>query len=102
MKIILQPNVLLIPYLKKIEIDFISTIYSRVFNDQDNEFDKNNLTILDGNTVNRNPTIDFEISNKNFLTDELNKNILLRYNPTLQNFLKMMIIILPKTIESKS
>ena len=64
MKIMLQPNHILIPYLKAIGIDLISTIYSRVFNDQDNEFDKNNLTNLDGNTVIRNPIIAIDVSNK--------------------------------------
>ena len=39
---------------------------SSVFNDQDNEFDKNKLTNLDSITVNRNPSSDNELSsNKN-------------------------------------
>ena len=37
---------------------------SSVFNDQDNEFNNNKLTNLDGVTVNRFPTSDNEIANK--------------------------------------
>ena len=38
-----------------------------VFNDQDNEFDNNNWTKLDKFTVNRNPTLDNELSKGNML-----------------------------------
>ena len=37
---------------------------SSVFNDQDNEFDNNKLTSLDSVTVNREPSLDNEVSNK--------------------------------------
>ena len=37
---------------------------SSVFNDQDNEFDNNKLTNLDSITVNRDPNLDNELSNK--------------------------------------
>ena len=37
---------------------------SRVFNDQDNEFDNNRPKNLDSITVNRNPTLDDKLSNK--------------------------------------
>ena len=40
---------------------------SSVFNDQDNEFDNNKLTNLDSTTVNRNPSLDNELANKNIL-----------------------------------
>ena len=56
----------------------------RVFNDQDNEFDQSNLTNLDSNTVNRNLTLDEEVSKQN-VDDGLDKNINLRFNQTLQN-----------------
>ena len=44
---------------------------SSVFIDQDNEFDNIKLTKLDSVTVNRNPSSDNEIVNKNYLDDEL-------------------------------
>ena len=46
---------------------------SSVFNDQDNEFDNNKLTILDSVTVNGNPNLDNELANKKYIDDELDK-----------------------------
>ena len=62
---------------------------SSVFNDQDNEFDKNKLTNLASITVNRNPNLDNELANKKYIDDELGKNTVLRFNQTLQNYLKV-------------
>ena len=46
---------------------------SSVFNDRNNEFDKNNITNLDSITVNRDPTSDNELSNKKYIDYELDK-----------------------------
>ena len=64
---------------------------SSVFNDQDNEFDKNKLTKLDSITVNRDPKLDNELANKKYIDDELDKNTVLRFNQTLQNYLKVSV-----------
>ena len=64
---------------------------SSVFNDQDNEFDNNKLTNSDSVTVSRNPTSDNELANKNHIDDELDKNTVLRYFQTLQNYLKVSV-----------
>ena len=64
---------------------------SSVFNDQDNEFDNNKLTNLDSVTVNRNPNLDNEPANKKYIDDELDKNTVLRFNQTLQNYLKVSV-----------
>ena len=64
---------------------------SPVFNDQDNEFDNNKLTNLDSVTVNRNPNLDNELANKKYIDDELDKNTVLRFNQTLQNYLKVSV-----------
>ena len=64
---------------------------SSVFNDQDNEFDNNKLTNLDSVTVNRNPNLDNELANKKYIDDELDKNTVLRFNQTLQNYLKVYV-----------
>ena len=64
---------------------------SSVFNDQDNEFDGNKLTNLIGVTVNRSPISDNELSNKKYIDDELDKNTILRFNQTLQNYLKVSV-----------
>ena len=60
---------------------------SSVFNHQDNEFDNNKLANLDSVSVNRNPNLDNELFNKKHLDDELDKNTVLRFNQTLQNYL---------------
>ena len=44
---------------------------SSVFNDQDSDFDKNNSTNLDSVTVDRNPTLDNEVSNKKYEDDSI-------------------------------
>ena len=64
---------------------------SSVFNNQDNEFDNNKLTNLDSVTVNRNPNLDNELANKKYIDDELDKNTVLRFNQTLQNYLKVSV-----------
>ena len=64
---------------------------SSVFNDQDNEFDNNKLTNLDSVIVNRNPNLDNELANEKYIDDELDKNTVLRFNQTLQNYLKVSV-----------
>ena len=64
---------------------------STVFNDEDIEFGYINLTNLDIITVNRNLTLDNALSNKNYVDDELNKNTILRFNQSLQNYLKVTV-----------
>ena len=64
---------------------------SSVFNDQDNEFDNIKLTNLDSVTVNRNPNLDNELANKKYIDDESDKNTVLRFNQTLQNYLKVSV-----------
>ena len=64
---------------------------SSVFNDQVNEFDNNKLTNLDSVTVNRNPNLDNELANKKYIDDELDKNTVLRFNQTLENYLKVSV-----------
>ena len=64
---------------------------SSVFNDQDNEFDNNNLTNLDSITVNRDPNLDNELSNKKYVDNSIGEGTLLRFNQTLQNYLKVSV-----------
>ena len=64
---------------------------SSVFNDQDTEFDSNKLTNLDSITVNRNPNLDNELANKKYIDDELDKNTVLRFNQTLEKYLKVSV-----------
>ena len=64
---------------------------SSVFNDQDNEFDKNKLTNLDSVTVNRKPSSDNELSNKKYVDDSIGEGTILRFNQTLENYLKVSV-----------
>ena len=40
--------------------------------------------------VNRNPTLDNELSNEKHIDDELDKNTIVRFNQTLSNYLKVI------------
>ena len=62
-----------------------------VKNNQDNDLNGKKLTILDSMTVNRNPTSDNEVPNKKYIDDELDKNTIVRFNQTLQDFLKVSV-----------
>ena len=50
---------------------------SSVFNHQNNEFDNNTLTNLDSVTVNRNPSLDNELSNKKYVDDSIGEGTIL-------------------------
>ena len=54
-----------------------------VFNDQDKQFFNYKLTTLNSITVDRSPLIDEEVSNKEYIDDELDKRSILRFNQTL-------------------
>ena len=64
---------------------------SSVFNDQDSEFDNNKLTNLDSITVNRDPNLDNELSNKKYVDTSIGQGTLLRFNQTLENYLKVSV-----------
>ena len=64
---------------------------SSVFNDQDNEFNNNKLTNLDSITVNRDPNLDNELSNKKYVDNSIGEVTLLRFNQTLENYLKVSV-----------
>ena len=62
---------------------------NQVKNTQDKDFNDKKLTNIDSITVNRDPTSDNELTNKKYIDDELDKNTIFRFNPTLQNYLKI-------------
>ena len=49
------------------------------------------MTNLDSITVNRNPNLDNELSNKKYIDDEVDKNTIVRFTKTLQNYLKLSV-----------
>ena len=62
-----------------------------VKNNQDSDLNDNKLTNLDSITVNRNLTSDNEVANKKYIDDELNKNTIVTFQATLQNYLKVTV-----------
>ena len=58
---------------------------------QDNDLHNNKLTSLDSITKKRNPSSDNEVPNKKYIDDELDKNTIVRFNQTLQNYLKISV-----------
>ena len=49
------------------------------------------MTNIDSITVNRELTSDNELTNKLYVDNELDKNTILRFNQTLENYLKMSV-----------
>ena len=72
-------------------IDFYNESSELVKNDQDNNLNDNKLTNLHSIQVNRNPVSDNEVSNKIYVDEELDKNTILRFNQTLENYLKVSV-----------
>ena len=54
-------------------IDFYDESNDLVKNNQDTDFNDNKLLNLDSVTVNRNPTLDNELSNKKYIDKEIDK-----------------------------
>ena len=72
-------------------LDFYDESSDLVENNQDNDLNDKKLTNVDSITVNRKPTSDSEVSNKKYIDDEVDKNTLVRFNQTLQNYLKVSV-----------
>ena len=64
---------------------------SKVFNEQEKEFDNNKLTNLDSISVNRDLSSDNEHCNKKHKDDKLDKSTILRCNQTLDNYLEVSV-----------
>ena len=76
---------------RDVGLDFYNESNDLVKNNQDNDLNDNKLLNLDSIMVNRNPTLDNELSNKKYIDDELDKNTLVRVNQTLSNYLKVSV-----------
>ena len=58
---------------------------------KDNYLEDKKLTNLNSIRIIRNPSSDNEVSNKKYIDDELDKNTIVRFNQTLQNYLKVSV-----------
>ena len=72
-------------------LDFYNESTDLVKNNQNNDLNNKKLTNLDSITINRNPTSDNEVSNKNYIDDSIAEGTLLRFNQTLTNYLKVSV-----------
>ena len=72
-------------------IDFYDESNDLVKNNQANDLNGNKLTNINSIKTNNNPTDDNHVSNKKYIDDELDKNTIVRFNQTLQNYLKVSV-----------
>ena len=76
---------------RDLELDFYDKSSDLVKNNQDNDLNDKKLTNLDSLTVNRDPSSDNELSTKKYVDDQLDKNTILKFNQTLENYLKVSV-----------
>ena len=76
---------------RDVGLDFYDESSDLVKNNQDNNFNDNKLTNINSITINNNPTDDNHVSNKKYIDDELDKNTLVRFNQTLETYLKVSV-----------
>ena len=62
-----------------------------VKNKEINKYNNNKITTLESFPVSRNPNSNNELADKNYIVDELNKNTILQFNQTLENYLKISV-----------
>ena len=74
---------------RDVGLSFYNEEVDLVENNQDKDFNDNKLTNLDSLTVNRNPSSDNELTREKYVDVELEKNTIVRFNQTLENFLKV-------------
>ena len=72
-------------------IEFYDESKDLVKNNQDKDFNDKKLTNIYSITVNRRPISDNELSTKKYIDDELDKNTILRFNQTLEIYLKVSV-----------
>ena len=76
---------------RDVGLSFYNEEVDLVKNNQDNNLNDNKLTNINSITTNNNPTDDNHVSNKNYIDDELDKNTIVRFNQTLQNYLQVSV-----------
>ena len=62
-----------------------------VKNNQDYDLSDKKLTNLDSVSFNRKPNLDIELANKKYFDNELDKNTVVRFNQTLDKYLKVSV-----------
>ena len=76
---------------RDVGLSFFNEDVDLVKNNQVNNLNDNKLKNIYSITINKNPTDDNHVSNKKYIDDQLDKNTILRFNQTLQNYLKVSV-----------
>ena len=76
---------------RDVGLDFYNDSNDSVKNNQYNDLKDNKLTNLDSVQVNRIPTSDNEIASEKYIDDSIGESTLLRFNQTLENYLKVSV-----------
>ena len=72
-------------------LDFYDESSDLVKINQDNDLKDNKLTNINSITINNNPIDDNHVSNKKYVDNELDKNTIVRFYQTLENYLKVSV-----------
>ena len=72
-------------------LDFHYESSDLVKNNQDNGLNDKKLSNLDSIKVNRDPISDNELANEKYVDDSIEDGTILRFNETLQNYLKISV-----------
>ena len=76
---------------KDLGLSFYSEEVDLVKNNQNNNLNINKVLNINSITINTSPTDDNHISNRKYIDDELDKNTIVRFKQTLQNYLKVSV-----------
>ena len=72
-------------------LDFYNESNDLVKNNHDKNSNDNKLTTLESLSVNKNPILNKKVTNKKYFHDEMNKNTIVRFDRTLENYLKVSV-----------
>ena len=72
--------------------EFYNESIDLVKNNKNTSFKDNRLTNLDSITVTRNPSSDNGLANKNYVDESLDRENILRFSQTLENYIEVSIV----------
>ena len=76
---------------RDVGLDFYDESSDLVKNNQDNDFNDNKLININSIKINNDPVDNDHVSNKKYVDDQLDKNTIVRFNQTLENYLKISV-----------
>ena len=76
---------------RDLRTDFYNEPSDIVRNHQDKDLNDKKLKNKNSITINTNPIDDNHVKNRKYIDDELDKNTIVRFNQTLENYLKVYV-----------